>query len=286
MGTIEIKNVSKRYKDVTALDGVTLTFESGKIYGLLGRNGAGKSTLINIIANRIFADSGEVLIDGIPASENIDVRNRLFCMSEADLYDRDLKVMEHFKWTSRFYESFDMDKALELAEVYHLDTGKRFAALSKGYQSIFKLIVALSLDVPYVIFDEPVLGLDANHRELFYSQLLKEFEDGGHTYIIATHIIEEVAGIVEDVVFIDKGRVRLNSSVEELLQKSFCVSGPAAEVERYCLGKNVIGCDVLGGMKIACIMGERSPLPEGGALQISPLTLQKLFVKLTDERSE
>ena len=88
------------------------------------------------------------------------------------------------------------------------------------------------------------------------------------------------------MVFIDKGRVRLNSSVEELLQKSFCVSGPAAEVERYCLGKNVIGCDVLGGMKIACIMGERSPLPEGGALQISPLTLQKLFVKLTDERSE
>lgn len=71
MNAIQIKNITKRYKDVTALDDISFSFEFGRIYGFLGRNGAGKSTLINIIANRIFADQGEVLIDGIPAKENI-----------------------------------------------------------------------------------------------------------------------------------------------------------------------------------------------------------------------
>lgn len=283
MNAIEIKNITKKYKDVKALDDVSVSFESGKIYGLLGRNGAGKSTLINIIANRIFADEGEILIDGINAKENMGVHEKIFCMSEADLYDRDLKVKEHFKWTSRFYDSFDMNKALELAGKFNLDTNKRFKALSKGYQSIFKLIIALTLNVPYVIFDEPVLGLDANHRELFYSLLLKEFERGGQTLILATHLIEEVANIIEEVVLIDKGRILLQESVETLLATGYSVSGLAQEVDSYCQGRNVIGSEQLGGLKISYILGAKTALPQGSNLQISAMNLQKLFVKLTEK---
>ena len=77
MNAIQIRNVTKRYKDVTALDHISFSFEHGKIYGFLGRNGAGKSTLINIIANRIFSDEGEVLIDGIPANENMGVHEKV-----------------------------------------------------------------------------------------------------------------------------------------------------------------------------------------------------------------
>lgn len=283
MNAIEIKNVVKRYKDVTALDNISFSFEFGKIYGFLGRNGAGKSTLINIIANRIFADQGEVLIDGIPAKENMDVHQKIFCMSETDLYDRDLKVKDHFKWTDRFYDDFDLNKALEYAEKFHLDTNKRFKALSKGYQSIFKLIIALSLDVPYVVFDEPVLGLDANHRELFYHLLLKEFEDNERTLIIATHLIEEVSNIIEEVVLIDGGKILLQESVEALLEKGYSVSGLASEVDRYCEGRNVIGFDELGSLKIAYILGERAALPVESGLQISAMNLQKLFVKMTEK---
>lgn len=200
MQGIQIRNVMKKYNGLTAVDHVSFSFESGKIYGFLGRNGAGKSTLINIIANRIFADEGTVLIDEIPAKENMQVHEKIFCMSETDLYDKDLKIKEHFKWISRFYDQFDMEKALNIAEKFNLDIEKRFKALSKGYQSIFKLTVALSLHVPYVIFDEPVLGLDANHRELFYDLLLRDYEDGERTIIITTHLIEEVANIIEEVV--------------------------------------------------------------------------------------
>lgn len=283
MNAIQIKNITKRYKDVTALDNISFSFEFGKIYGLLGRNGAGKSTLINIIANRIFADQGEVLIDEITAKENMEVHEKIFCMSETDLYDRDLKVKDHFKWTNRFYDDFDLNKALEYAKKFHLDINKRFKALSKGYQSIFKLIIALSLNVPYVIFDEPVLGLDANHRELFYHLLLKEFENNDRTIIIATHLIEEVSNIIEEVVFIDNGKILLQESVESLLEKGYSVSGLAGEVDRYCEGRNVIGYDELGSLKIAYVLEEKTALPVESNLQISAMNLQKLFVKMTEK---
>lgn len=279
MNRIQISNISKQYKDINALDHIYCTFESGRIYGLLGRNGAGKSTLINIIANRIFASEGEITIDGLPSVENMAIHEKIYCMSEADLYDSNLKVKDLFKWTSRFYDHFDLDQAFEIAARFHLDVNKRFKSLSKGYQSIFKLTIALSLDLPYIIFDEPVLGLDANHRELFYSLLLKNYEQRECTYIIATHLIEEVAHLIEDVVLIDQGKILLQDSVEHLLQNAYCVSGFASEVDQYCLGKEVLGQDTLGGMKIAYIKGQPQASEK---LQFSPINLQKLFVKLTE----
>ncbi|EGG84192.1 hypothetical protein HMPREF9477_00690 [Lachnospiraceae bacterium 2_1_46FAA] len=283
MNAIQIKNVTKRYDNLTAVDNVSFSFGFGKIYGFLGRNGAGKSTLINIIANRIFADSGEVLIDDIPAKDNMQVHEKIFCMSESDLYDTSLKIKDHFKWIERFYDSFDLNKAFEISEKFNLDTSKRFKALSKGYQSIFKLTVALSLNVPYVIFDEPVLGLDANHRELFYDLLLKDYEDNERTIIIATHLIEEVANIIEEVVLIDKGKVLLQEKVENLLETGYSISGVAGEVDDYCSDKKVIGYDELGNLKIAYILGEKTPLSPNSNLQISTMNLQKLFVKITEK---
>lgn len=283
MKAIQIENITKRYKDVTALDHVSFSFEHGKIYGLLGRNGAGKSTLINIIANRIFADEGNVLVDGVPAKETMEVHEKIFCMSEIDLYDTRLKVKNHFKWINRFYDSFDMEKALQIAEKFKLNPNKSFKQLSKGYQSIFKITVALALHVPYVIFDEPVLGLDANHRELFYNMLLKDYECNERTIIIATHLIEEVANIIEEVVLIDNGKILLQESVETLLETGYCVSGTAKDIDDYCKDKNVIGYDELGGLKLAYVLGEKSQLPQESNLQISNMNLQKLFVKLTEK---
>jgi ABC-2 type transport system ATP-binding protein len=283
MNEIQIKNITKKYNDLTALDNVSFSFEFGKIYGLLGRNGAGKSTLINIIANRIFADNGTILIDDIPAKENMQVHEKIFCMSEADLYDKDLKIKEHFKWIDRFYDCFDLNKALTIAEKFELDINKKFRSLSKGYQSIFKLTAALSLNVPYVIFDEPVLGLDANHRELFYDLLLQDYENNERTIIVATHLIEEVANIIEEVVLIDHGQIILQDTVENLLETGYSVSGIAQEVDRYCSGKNVIGYDELGGMKIAYVLDEKTSFLQNSSLHFSSMNLQKLFVKLTEK---
>lgn len=116
MKAIQIININKQYKNIKALDNVSFSFEYGKFYGLLGRNGAGKSTLINIIANRIFSDSGEIIIDDIPAKENMKIHDKVFCMSEADLYNEDLKIKEQFKWIDTFYKDFDKEKAIMIAK--------------------------------------------------------------------------------------------------------------------------------------------------------------------------
>lgn len=287
MTGIEITQVRKRYKNVTALDDVSLTFEKGKIYGLLGRNAAGKTTLLNIIAGRIFADGGRVTIDGAPVVENAAVRDKLFCMSEKDLYIPNMKVRDHFKWTARFYDSFDVEKAREMAAAFGLDENKKFQALSKGQQSMFKLIVALALDLPYLIFDEPVLGLDANNRARFYRLLLEKYEREANTLIIATHLIEEVAHLIEEVVFIDAGRVLLRANVEDLLAQGYTVSGNADAVDAYCADKRVLSTERLAGLKVATVLGarsERAQAPEG--LQFAPLGLQQLFVKMTDDKEE
>ncbi len=285
MQAIQINHITKKYKkNVVALDDVSLTFEFGKIYGLLGRNGAGKSTLINIISNRIFASEGYITINGMPAKENIAMHELIHCMSERDLWSN-LKIKEIFSWCKEFYQNFDIDKAYEIAAMFNLDVNKKFQMLSTGYRSIFKLTIALALQTPYVIFDEPVLGLDANHRELFYRLLLRDYANNPRTIIIATHLIEEVANLIEEIVIIDKGKILLQESVESLLTKGYSVAGTVKDIDSYCKDKDVIDVDNLGSLKIAYILGEKEQI-NNDRLQFSSLNLQKLFVKLTEKGVE
>ena len=280
---ISVEGLTVEFGGFTLFDDISFVVNKKDRIALVGKNGAGKSTLINIIANRIFADEGMILVDDIPAKENMQVHEKVFCMSEADLYDKDLKIKEHFRWINRFYDCFDLNKALTIAKMFDLDINKKFRSLSKGYQSIFKLTAALSLNVPYVIFDEPVLGLDANHRELFYELLLQDFENNERTIIIATHLIEEVTNIIEEVVLIDHGKIILQDTVESLLETGYSVSGISHEVDQYCSDKNVIGHDELGNMKIAYILDNKTSIPPDSSLHFSSMNLQKLFVKLTEK---
>lgn len=281
--SIEIKNISKHYGSTCALDQANITIESNKIYGLLGRNGAGKTTLLNIISNRIFPDhGGEVLVDGEPSRENDKALQKIYLMSEKNYYPEKMKVKDIFQWTNEFYPNFDMEYAMNLAEQFELNTKKNTNALSTGFKSISKVIISLSVNAPYVLLDEPVLGLDANNRDLFYRLLLDKYIAQPFTIVISTHLIEEVSNIIEDVLIIKKGKILWNESRDELLGKGYTVSGSASAVEQYITGKKVIGVDALGGLKSAYILGDAgaSQLPEG--LEISRLDLQKMFVQMTN----
>lgn len=279
--SIVIDHVSKRFGAVPALNDVSVTLEEGKIYGLLGRNGAGKSTLLNILTDRIFPDSGTVTVDGEHVHNNDSALSKMYLMSELDCYPEAMKVKEAFRWSKRFYPDFDQDFAWNMASAFELNTNAKVNKLSTGYSSIFKLIVALSVNTPYVLLDEPVLGLDANHRDLFYRTLLARYTERPFTAVISTHLIEEVSSIIEDVIILHKGQVMKNGSREELLFQGYTVSGPKGLVEEYIQGKEVLGVDVLGGLESAYVMGQadRKNLPQG--LEISGLDLQKLFVLMT-----
>jgi ABC-2 type transport system ATP-binding protein len=280
--SIEIKNITKNYGKTCALDHVDIRFEENKIYGLLGRNGAGKTTLLNIITNHIFADEGEVLVDGLPARENDRAQQKIYLMSEKDYYPERMKVKDIFKWTGSFYPGFNMEYAMHTAELFELNTDKAVKALSTGFNSIFKVIIALSVNTPYVLLDEPVLGLDANNRELFYRLLIDKYSIDPCTIVVSTHLIEEVSNVIENVLIIKKGKIIKNETRDTLLSKGFTVSGAAAKIDSYIAGKDVIGTDVLGGLKSAYIMGEldKAMIPEG--IEVSKMDLQKLFIQLTN----
>lgn len=280
--SIEVKNISKNFGSTRALDEVSINFEDNRIYGLLGRNGAGKSTLLNIITNRIFADGGEVFVDGMPSRENDEPLGKIYMMSEKNFYPENMKIKEIFHWTKEFYPSLDIEYAKKLADIFELNLNKNVKSLSTGYNSIFKVIIALSVNTPYVLLDEPVLGLDANHRDIFYRLLIEKYSNYPATYVISTHLIEEVSNVIEDVIIIKKGKIIRNESREDLMSVGYTVSGMASLVDDFIVGKEVIGTDSIGGLKSAYIMGKviNNNVPVG--LEITKMDLQKLFVQLTN----
>ena len=281
MSQIVVKNLTKRYGATTALNDVSLTIEEGKIYGLLGRNGAGKSTLLNLITNRIFPTDGEVTIDGQPVIENDAVLGKIYCMSEQPLYPDSMTVRDVFKWTRVFYPDMDMEYARKLAAKFALNTGKKLKALSTGYTSIYKIIAALSCNAPVLLLDEPVLGLDANFRDLFYRELISLYSEKPRTIVISTHLIEEAADVIEHVFIIKNGRVIMDDTTQNVLTAGYTVTGPAARVDAFTAGRQVLGSDTLGGIKSTYLLGALdSEVPDG--VEVSRMKLQNLFIHLTN----
>ncbi len=290
MTTIEIRNLTRQFGSTVALNNVTVSLSEGKICGLLGRNGAGKTTLINIITNKLFPGSGGVFIDGENAVENDQVQSRVFCMNEKSVYPSEMKVKDIFRWTREFFPSFDMDYARSLAEIFKLETGKRVKALSTGYHSIAKLIATLASGAPVLIFDEPVLGLDANHRERFYRELISRYSERPSTVLISTHLIDEVAEILEDVIILRDGEVIIAEQLENVLAKAYTVSGNHRGVDDYARGKNVIREESIGSFKAVTIFQRRDNADKEAArklgLEISPARLQEVFISLTESNHQ
>lgn len=280
MSTITINNLTMKFKETVALDDLSLTFKENKIYGLLGRNGAGKSTLLNLITNKLFPTSGSIVVDGQPVKENRAGLSKIYCMSEQSLYPDDCRIKNIFRWSGEFYPNFDAEYASQLSDLFQLDVKKKVKGLSTGYSSIYKIIIALSCNAEIILLDEPVLGLDANHRELFYKELIKVYSEKPRTFVLSTHLIEEVANLIENVVIIKDGRLLIDDSTENVRAMGYGVSGKAVDVDSFTKGKNIISEEVLGALKTSYLL-EPKPVDIPESIEVSPLDLQQLFIKLT-----
>ena len=137
------------------------------------------------------------------------------------------------------------------AQKFKLDTKKKVKGLSTGYSSIFKIIVALSVNAPYTLYDEPILGLDANHRDLFYKVLLENYEQSPKTIVISTHLIEEVANIIEDIIIIKDGKVLKNEPCHQLLSSGYTISGSTTFIGVYVSDANNGNMGSIGGMEFS-----------------------------------
>ncbi|HFJ9468589.1 ATP-binding cassette domain-containing protein [Bacillus paranthracis] len=285
MIALETKDITKKYKKKVAVNEVTISLEEHKIYGLLGRNGAGKTTLLNLLAGQITSSSGSVSIFGEHVFENNKAMQNICFVRVKEEAQLSFKVKEIFKMCSMFYKNWDGKYAEELANKFQLNMTVKYHKLSHGMQTVVGIIQGLASRAPITIFDEPTTGLDAAHRELFYSLLLEDYGEYPRTIILSTHLVEEVTHVIEDVIIIKEGRLVVQSLVEDLLQQVQIISGQKDKVDEFLINKKVLNREVYGNKGIAVIWEELSNEDyyslEKEGLAIDRITLQKLFIHIT-----
>ena len=282
MEQLKIEHLTKKFGRHVILNDVSFTLEPAKIYGLLGRNGAGKSTLLNLISNRIFPTSGSIKLgeDEVNTDKTLD---KIFLIGEDNLYYKQVTINQMFDLADAAYGNFNYKNAQQMLERFELDGAGKFDKLSTGQKTAAKITLALNVNADYIFLDEPVLGLDANHREIFYQEVIKTYQARPRTIVISTHLIDEVQQLLEDVILLDHQHIIEDDSVQNLLSRAYDISGPAKLVEQYATGLRVLGKEDLGNIRTAHVFDQ---LPDDRILpdqvQIDRYDLQHLFIYLTN----
>nr|WP_263854248.1 ATP-binding cassette domain-containing protein [Apilactobacillus timberlakei] len=229
--------------------------------------------------------NGKVLLDGEDVHDNDKALSKIYYMNQNNMYPKNEKISKTFKFVQSMYKEYDVDLQNKLVKEFQLNVKSRFNKLSTGYKSIMKIIIALCVPCKFIMLDEPTLGLDARNRDIFYRELIESYTDNPRTFIISTHIIEEIDKLVSDVVMIDNGKIILNDSADNIRSKSYSINGPADSVNEYVNGLDVIGKESLGQYETVHIMRElpEKEIPSG--VEVNKMELQKLIVNLMD-RSE
>lgn len=217
---VELQDVRKRYSRAKALDGITLNIKRGQILGLLGPNGSGKSTLLKTISGLVFPDSGDVLVEGQRPSYR--TKAKVAFLPEIDYLYSWMTVKEIIDFVASFYSDWQVERAEELVKSLNIEKDQKIGNLSKGQRARLKLLLALSRNVPLVLLDEPLSGIDPPSRASIISSVVTEYRAGEQTIIFSTHEVRESESVFDDVVFLHKGKLKLYDSAENLRSQYGC----------------------------------------------------------------
>ncbi|WP_291278247.1 ABC transporter ATP-binding protein [Galactobacter sp.] len=282
---IQVRNLTKRYRDKIALDGVDFDIQPDTIYGVMGRNGAGKTTAMSIITAQNTATSGEVLVFGENPYENTGVVPRMCFVRESQRYPDDFTCLQALRSSALFFPKWDQSFADQLVKDFQLPVKRRIKKLSRGQLSAVGVIIGLASRADITFFDEPYLGLDAVARQTFYDHLLTDYAEHPRTVLLSSHLIDEISDLVERVLVLDQGRIIMDQSTDEARAQASTLVGDAATVDRFVAGREVIHRQHLGKVASVTFMGqldndERSEAARTG-LDTAPVSLQELIVRIT-----
>lgn len=230
MNILQINDLTKKYYNKTALSNVTLNFEPGKIYGLLGPNGSGKTTLMKVIAGLHKQSSGEVLIN----DQELSYKTKAYVsyMPTENFMYESFKVLDIVKFYNNMYEDFRYDYAISLINEVNINLNYKIANLSSGQIGKLKAVIALSRDVQIYMLDEPLNGVDVLSRDTIMDIITKSHSED-KVMIISTHLVSEIEKILDSVIFLKDGIVELFGDAEELRQeRQLSVEGLYKEVFR------------------------------------------------------
>ena len=216
MGVIEARGLRKRFGRTVALDGIDLTVGEGRIVGLIGPNGAGKTTALNAVLGLIPYDGELRVLGRNPWAERDRLMQDVSFIADVAVLPRWLTVSQILDYVAGVHPRFDRAKAESMLARTTIGLHRKVRELSKGMVVQLHLALVMAIDARLLVLDEPTLGLDMIYRKQFFETLLSDYFDRSSTIVLATHQVEEMQDVLTDVVFIDRGRVVLSSSMEEL----------------------------------------------------------------------
>ncbi|MBX6749723.1 MAG: ABC transporter ATP-binding protein [Micromonosporaceae bacterium] len=282
---VAVKDVTKRFRDVVALGGVSFTLRENTIYGLLGRNGAGKTTLMQILTGQQVATAGTVEVFGEQPYENDAVLARTCFVRESQRYPDDYRVKHALRAAALLFPNWDEAYAQSLVDDFRLPRSRTIKKLSRGMLSAVGLVIGLAARAPLTLFDEPYLGLDAAARQLFYDRLLADYAEHPRTVMLSTHLIDEVADLVEHVLVIDQGRLIVDEDADRLRGQVVLATGPADAARAFAAPRTVLHQTTVGPVARFTLRGEVDADARAEAerlgVTVTPVSLQQLVVSLT-----
>lgn len=283
---IELKNVTKKFKEKIVFENLNLNVEKDKIYALLGRNGVGKTTLMNIITTKYLPNEGEVNVLGEKAFENENVLGEICFMKDKTEAFIGKKVKDIFKLGKIFYDNWDEDFKEKLLKEFEINEKDRYENLSKGKQSAVAIIIGLASRCKVTMLDEIYTGLDAVVRKKFYKILLEDYMENPRTFIISTHLIGEMSNIFSNVIIMGEKKLLVNEDIESLRKKVLEFTA-GEELEKILEGKNILKSSQFGGQKKIIAFDdftkEELNRYKENNISIKTLSLQDIFIALTEK---
>src|SRR5881394_2172621 len=269
MATIEARHLRKTFGTTVALDGIDLRVEEGRILGLIGPNGAGKTTALNAILGLTSYDGQLSVLGRDPWNAREELMRDVSFIADVAVLPRWIRVTQLLDYVAGVHPKFDRAKAEGFLAKTTIKHTSKVRQLSKGMVAQLHLAVVMAIDAKLLVLDEPTLGLDILYRKQFYDSLLNDYFDRNRTIVVTTHQVEEVQHILTDVMFINRGRIVLDCSMEEFESRYLEVMVNAEHVpaaralkpihERQVFGRSILLFDRVDRHQLAPLGDVRTP---------------------------
>jgi len=283
MACIESRGLRKAFGKTTALDGVDLRVEEGRILGIIGPNGAGKTTALNAILG-LAAYEGELRVLGRdPWNERDQLMRDVCFISDVAVLPRWARVSQLLEYIVGVHPRFDRAKAEGFLAKTSIRLANKVRELSKGMVTQLHLALIMAIDARLLVLDEPTLGLDILYRKQFYDSLLNDYFDRSRTIVVATHQVEEIEHVLTDLMFINRGRIVFQSSMDEFESRYLEVMVHPEKAAAARALKPVQERQVFGGSILLFDGVDRQQLAELG--EVRTPSIADLFVAVMGQQS-
>lgn len=288
---IEVKNLSKSFDSIKAIDHINAKIEDGHVFGLIGTNGAGKSTFMRMLSGVLKPEEGEILVDGEPVYDNPAVKEKIFYISDDQYYFRSGTPVDMLKLYQTCYPAFDGAKWKGLMEKFGLDEKRKVNTFSKGMKKQLSVICGICANTKYLLCDETFDGLDPVMRQAVKALFVKEMDERGLTPVIASHNLRELEDICEYVGLLHRGGILLEKDIDDMklnIHKLQCVIREDEMLQKIRNGLEVVTIDNRGSLYTVTVRGDKEKILEFMEhlnpvfYELLPLSLEEIFISETE----